>query len=879
MAFKATLTMRTARVTSWMAKNPCPQTGTGERLVHRAILSCANTCALSKVSAGEAADFIRQYTEGCGRTVTQREINEAISEAYNTDFAEANRKEERVKAKYRQDLLEAQAARVGEHWTAELLQSVSPIDVSDVSPAEFLWYLYEPGERVFIGTIKNARKPSALYVRDGSQNFECLDNLKDGHDGVWFLNNPITGEPVFTEDKNEWFPNGEKWRTEDNVTAWRYMVIESDKAPSELWIRMLVQLELKVVAIYTSGSRSIHALVRIDQPTKDAWDSYVEKIEDRLIQLGADPICLTAVRLTRLPGCMRNEPGKEGMQTLLYLNPGADGRSILQQNMTDINEEELPHFQAYLKEAERIMDAELGAGRSKEFQALTDDQFEELLKELAGSADLVADENNASEFPINIVPGGIKEIARAVSDYAKVPVSVAFLAVVAVLSSAIGRNLRIQSGPMRWTPANLYTLIFVSSGVAKSEVFRHIAKPLTERHRIDRENFIKNVQPEIMADLDKVKLQIDCIIGKAKKKDGGKMETKDSLELRDLYKEKAKLEHRISPPEYYAEDYTIEALGQILSRNGEQLSAMSPEAAKPIRNLKGLYKDGNAEDTIYNKAYSLEAGKIDRVNRQADEFHEPCMSILWMTQPDKIPLIFDDDGLVKGGLAPRFITLHESCEIQEIGWDTKAIDAGVLNRFNTLFNELFDAYRLGGQCEPAEEQDEDDAFEMPWKARWQYAEVKTSAEVGKIMVDHYNSLVRQRNAELQDIQQFLARWTENAWRLALVFHAVKYGQDAHNNAVEAETCKAALTVMEWFSNAQIELLNRGRSREDKLEADVAELFNLVDSQDDKRMTFGKLKDRHCKEPAQLRQLVEKSKGKLKIEESGKTKKKFEVVVA
>lgn len=35
-----------------------------------------------------------------------------------------------------------------------------------------------------------------------------------------------------------------------------------------------------------------------------------------------------------------------------------------------------------------------------------------------------------------------------------------------------------------------------------------------------------------------------------------------------------------------------------------------------IQNLKGLYKDGNVEDTIYNKAYSLEPGKINRVNRE-----------------------------------------------------------------------------------------------------------------------------------------------------------------------------------------------------------------------------------------------------------------------
>jgi hypothetical protein len=101
------------------------------------------------------------------------------------------------------------------------------------------------------------------------------------------------------------------------------------------------------------------------------------------------------------------------------------------------------------------------------------------------------------------------------------------------------------------------------------------------------------------------------------------------------------------------------------------------------------------------------------------------MSILWLTQPDKIPLIFENEGLMKGGLAPRFITLHETAEIQEISWGTKAIDSAILGRFDALWNELFDAYRLGGQCELPEDAGEEEADETPWKAPWIFAEGQT----------------------------------------------------------------------------------------------------------------------------------------------------------
>jgi hypothetical protein len=58
-----------------------------------------------------------------------------------------------------------------------------------------------------------------------------------------------------------------------------------------------------------------------------------------------------------------------------------------------------------------------------------------------------------------------------------------------------------------------------------------------------------------------------------------------------------------------------------------------------------ILKKGQAVvgDTIYNKAYSLEPGKINRVNREPDEFSEPCIALLWFTQPDKIATLFGNE--------------------------------------------------------------------------------------------------------------------------------------------------------------------------------------------------------------------------------------------
>jgi hypothetical protein len=192
------------------------------------------------------------------------------------------------------------------------------------NPAQFLIALYRQGESVWIGTRKHERRGS-IWINDNPEDLDCLNFLQTGHEGVWFLSNPVIGKPAFNGEVNQWFPNGETWRTEESVTSWRYMMIESDAAPKSLWLRMLVQLHLPIVAIYTSGSKSIHALVRVGQPSKAAWDQYRDSIKNGLVELGADPGSLTAVRLTRLPGCVRGETGQ--LQQLLYLNPMASGNS------------------------------------------------------------------------------------------------------------------------------------------------------------------------------------------------------------------------------------------------------------------------------------------------------------------------------------------------------------------------------------------------------------------------------------------------------------------------------------------------------------------------------------------------------------------------
>lgn len=170
---------------------------------------------------------------------------------------------------------------------------------------------------------------------------------KGAANGVWFLAAPVTGE---------WMPNPNNpgkngapkfgRRHAACATRFPYLVLESDDAPPEVWLRILTQLTDPIVAIYTSGGKSYHALVRVNCSTKEQFDLRRREFITRLAALGADPAAITAVRLTRLPGCLRygsgegptyrayvDDQGREAprLQRLLYLNPQAqDGKPIIE---------------------------------------------------------------------------------------------------------------------------------------------------------------------------------------------------------------------------------------------------------------------------------------------------------------------------------------------------------------------------------------------------------------------------------------------------------------------------------------------------------------------------------------------------------------------
>jgi hypothetical protein len=219
----------------------------------------------------------------------------------------------------------ARLDRVDAAWLA----ARSPIRPDNRTPASFLHALYRPGEKILVFDVFESQG-QGVWTHDGlPYDARELDCFRVGKPcGVWFLVNPVDGEPHLNDNGHQ------SQRSAANVTSWRYLLVESDHAESMDWLAALVQMPLPITAVYSSGGRSIHALVKVDAESKAHWDEIASSLKPALTILGADPKAMSAVRLSRLPCCERlGATDGAGVyraypsarpQRLLYLDPAPD---------------------------------------------------------------------------------------------------------------------------------------------------------------------------------------------------------------------------------------------------------------------------------------------------------------------------------------------------------------------------------------------------------------------------------------------------------------------------------------------------------------------------------------------------------------------------
>ena len=139
--------------------------------------------------------------------------------------------------------------------------------------------------------------------------------------GAWIRFNPLDGKDC----------------TNENVTDFRYALVESDDMELEKQNALIRELELPVAALVFSGKKSLHAIVKIEASDMKEYKKRVEYLYSICKKNGLrlDTQNKNPSRLSRMPGVLRN--GKK--QFLVDTNIGKESWEEWQEWIESVNDD------------------------------------------------------------------------------------------------------------------------------------------------------------------------------------------------------------------------------------------------------------------------------------------------------------------------------------------------------------------------------------------------------------------------------------------------------------------------------------------------------------------------------------------------------------
>lgn len=207
----------------------------------------------------------------------------------------------------------------------------------------YLETLFEPNETIGLVVQSRMDDERKKYIpRNAGMSFtvsEILERLDTCGDdigaaigdynkeaGAWVRFNPLDGKG----GKNE------------NVTEFRYALVESDTLAIEKQNALIRELELPVAVLVHSGGKSLHAIVRIDATNYAEYKTRVNFLY-KICQkngMSIDEQNKNPSRLSRLPGCIR---GKQ-KQYIVDTNIGKRSWDEWKEYIESVNDD-LPDFE------------------------------------------------------------------------------------------------------------------------------------------------------------------------------------------------------------------------------------------------------------------------------------------------------------------------------------------------------------------------------------------------------------------------------------------------------------------------------------------------------------------------------------------------------
>lgn len=404
-------------------------------------------------------------------------------------------------------------------------------------------------------------------------------------------------------------------------------------------------------------------------------------------------------------------------------------------------------------------------------------------------------ETDFQPFPVDMLPPILRNMTKEVAAVALVPESLAAINLLGIVSASIGGGLLIDSGGGRVTPGNLYLLGIAKSGTGKGRTFAIVTNPFQKLEAEEIETWEREVRPGLKKDLRLIEQDLKRLEKSYGAADESRPISDIEQGLQEKEKRKSELEKALAvEPGFSVADVTKEKLAMSLEpQPGQALASLSPEGRGVIDVIMGKYsKGGDSDEDLYLSAFSREPHKVSRVGRPPVSLKTPCLSILWLIQPDKARKLTESEAITESGLLPRFLICDSKAEVMDEPEEPATMNKVTVGAWHELVECLL-SFREKG----------DDPITIKHDAK--------ARQVIRSFVNENNARLRS-GGDLQDLTAFVSRWGENAWRLALVLHCAEHGEKAGTHDLSEETAMKAVEIVKWFSREQLAILGPHRNR-------------------------------------------------------------------
>lgn len=425
------------------------------------------------------------------------------------------------------------------------------------------------------------------------------------------------------------------------------------------------------------------------------------------------------------------------------------------------------------------------------------------------SAEAIWVENYGREFPIDALPPAARDAAATVADVHSVPVQMPAMCALATLSGAMGRTWAFTGAAKdgQETHGNLYVGVAAPIGTGKATA-AILARPLVEYSAHRAQLFRESAQPELRAEIRRLKAQLDGITARFKnpkaRERSGRTAAEDEQEQVALERNLARAERELPAPRALVEDFTSQKLIEICGRNPDGAAFVySTEGAEVFRILGGRYRgDGKGDCEIWLKGFSCEAIQQDRMGRSVDA--HPCLAALLLVQPSVMREVYGNREFLERGFVARLLPAICDMEPQLDEPEERRLDRAALEAWTALVTEVCERRPLN-----------------PGKAP---LVMHFDSEARAAFSQFHDETVRLR-WQVRDIQEQLGRARELAIRIGAVL-AVGDDPDMPPGVITASVAERAIRIARWCMAQQLTILHAGRA-ERQLER-LERLVRLID---------------------------------------------------